>query len=114
MGSRLEQTLRLVQPDGQAVDQLGLAERATLFGEQCAGLHPVNQAEPNRLVSLGQSAQQHLLGSGLLTKVSGLQRPIAELLQSVVQLVQGGGELGVHSLLNIMLQVDVTALPAIA
>jgi len=67
--------LGFVQPDGQAV----------------------NLAEPNRLVSLGQSAQQHLLGSGLVTKVSGLQKPIAELLQSVVQLVYGGGELGFHA-----------------
>jgi hypothetical protein len=42
--SSLKQALRLVQPDGQTIYQLGLAERAALFGEQGAGLHPVNQA----------------------------------------------------------------------
>ena len=92
--SHLQQLLRLVQPGGQAVDQLGLAERAALFGEQGAGLHPVYQAQPNGLVALRQSAQQHLLGPGHVTKVSGLQRTIAQLFQSVVQLVQGGGEWG--------------------
>ena len=104
--------LRFVQPDGQAVDQLRLAKRATLFGEQGAGLHPVYQAQPNGLVALRQSAQQHLLGPGQLTKVPGLQRPIAQLFQSVVQLVQGGGQLGFHVRPNITLQVDVTANPA--
>ena len=90
--SHLQQLLRLVQPDGQAVDQLGLAERATFLGEQSAGLHPVDQAQPNGLVALRQSAQQHLLGPGHVTKVSGLQRPIAQLFQGVVQLVQCCGE----------------------
>ena len=92
--SHLQQLLRLVQPDGQAVDQLGLAERAALFGEQSAGLHPVNQAQPNGLVALRQSAQQYFLRPGHVTKVSGLQRPIAQLFQGVVQLVQCGGEWG--------------------
>ncbi len=90
--SHLQQLLRLVQPDGQAVDQLGLTERAALFGEQSAGLHPVYQVQPNGLVALGQDLEQQLLVSGLLTKISSLQRPIAQLFQGVVQLVQCCGE----------------------